>query len=98
MKIRNIAITLIIPPLLFACTTLKSMDKLTDKELVDKYYATDLKLYMVKRAGKDNTTDAAVGMTGKEIEYSKRELEKINKLERKLETMRQELIKRGYMP
>ena len=74
------------------------MDKLTDKELVDKYYATDLKLYMVKRAGKDNTTDAAVGMTDKEIEYSKRDLEKINKLERKLETMRQELIKRGYMP
>ena len=49
MKIRNMLLVLI-PVLLFACTALKPVEKLTDKELVDRYYKIDLQIYMVKRA------------------------------------------------
>ena len=58
MKVKTIKtiIFLLIPALLFACTALKPVDKLSDQELIDKYYATDLELYMVKGpSGKGNT-------------------------------------------
>lgn len=78
-----------IPFLLFACSTLKSVEDLTDKELVDKYYETDLKLYMAKRA---------IGSHPTNTNLSKEYTTKISKIERKLEIMRQELVKRGYIP
>ncbi len=88
------------PSLLFACTALKPVEKLTDKELIDKYYETDLKLYMVKRTGRGYTTDLKPSSehVGKGIEYSKNDLDKIRKFEKQLEVMRQELIKREYIP
>ncbi len=89
---KTIIITLI-PVLLFACSTLKSVETLSDKELVDKYYKTDLKLYMVKRAGSGYSTSPRPPK-----EYVGKGNNKISKLERKLEIMRQELIRRGYIP
>ncbi len=75
------------PLLLFACTALKPVDKLTDKELIDRYYKTDLNLYMVKRASGSTASD-----------YSSNDAEKIKKIEDKLTIMKQEMNKRGYMP
>lgn len=89
------------PFLLFACSALKPVEKLSDKDLIDKYYKTDLKIYMVRRdSGIDYTTksDQPKGSVGKELEYSSRDSDKISKLEKKLEVMRQELIRRGYIP
>jgi hypothetical protein len=89
---KNIIIVLI-PFLLFACSTLKPVENLTDKELVDKYYETDLKLYMAKRDGGGYSTNPSLSK-----EYTSKENNKISKIERKLEIMRQELIQRGYIP
>jgi hypothetical protein len=86
-------IIILMPFLLFACSTLKPVEKLTDKELVDRYYETDLKLYMVKRSGSGHITN-----TSPSKEYDGEENNKTRKLERKLEIMRQELIRRGYIP
>ncbi len=86
-------IIVLIPFLLFACSALKPVEKLSDKELVDKYYGTDLKLYMAKRAGNSNTANLNPSNN-----YDGKENNKISKLERKLEIMKQELIRRGYIP
>jgi hypothetical protein len=86
-------ISVLIPFLLFACSALKPVEKLSDKELVDKYYGTDLKLYMAKRAGNSNTANLNPSNN-----YDGKENNKISKLERKLEIMKQELIRRGYIP
>ena len=91
--IKKTIIIALIPILLFACSTLKSVEKLSDKELVDKYYKTDLKLYMTKRAGSGYSTNPSHSK-----EYVGKGNNKISKLERKLEIMRQELIRRGYIP
>lgn len=98
MKIKDM-ILFFIPVLLFACTALKPVEKLTDKELIDRYYKTDLNLYMMKRAAaKSNPTSYAgeAGNTGSS--YSSRDIEKIIKIESKLAIMKQEMNKRGYMP
>ncbi|GAX60748.1 hypothetical protein SCALIN_C14_0011 [Candidatus Scalindua japonica] len=86
MKLRNILLILI-PLLLFACTALKPVDKLTDEELIDRYYKTDLNLYMVKRASGSTESD-----------YSSNDADKIKKIEDRLTIMKQEMNKRGYMP
>ncbi len=91
--IKKTIIIALIPILLFACSTLKSVEKLSDKELVDKYYKTDLKLYMAKRPGSGYSTNSIPSK-----EYVGKGNNKISNLERKLEIMRQELIKRGYIP
>ncbi len=89
------------PALLFACTTLKPVTELTDKELIDRYYKIDLELYMVKRDASKTKNDKI----GRPIEsglqqsiYSNREAEKIKKIEDKLAVMKRELLKRGFMP
>ncbi len=81
------------PFILFACSALKPVEKLSDKELVDKYYKTDLKLYMAKRPGGGYSTSPSPSK-----EYVGKGNNKTSKLERKLEVMRQELIRRGYIP
>jgi hypothetical protein len=54
---------------------------------------------MVKRAGKSNPTPANPGEYGNTgSSYSGRDINKIKKLEEKLGVVRQELIKRGYIP
>ncbi len=90
--IKKTIIIALIPILLSACSTLKSVEKLSDKELVDKYYKTDLKLYMAKRAGSGYPTNPPPK------EYVGKENNKISKIEKQLEVMRQELIRRGYIP
>jgi len=98
MKKRNM-ILILMPVLLFACTALKPVEKLTDKELIDRYYKTDLNLYMVKReAAKSNLSNYSgiSGNTGSG--YSGRDAEKIKRIEGKLAIMKQEMNKRGYMP
>ena len=77
----------LMPVLLFACTALKPMGELTDKELIDRYYKVDLELYMVKRAS-DGTGDGNIS----------KDAEKIKKIEDKLTVMKHELNIRGYMP
>lgn len=87
------------PVLLFACTALTPVEKLTDNELADRYDKIDLQIYMAKHASsKDNPAKypSVSGSTGSN--YSSRDTEKIKKLEEKLMVVRQELIKRGYMP
>ncbi len=81
------------PFILFACSVLKPVEKLSDKELVDKYYKTDLKLYMTKRAGSGYSTSPSP-----QKEYVGKGNNKISKIEKQLEVMRQELIRRGYIP
>ncbi len=89
----------LVPVLLFACTALKPVEKLTDKELVDRYYKTDLNLYMVKRAASKSNPSNYSGVTGSgESGYSNKDSEKIKKIEGKLAIMKQEMNKRGYMP
>ncbi len=96
MKIRNMMLVLI-PILLFACTAMKPVEKLTDKELIDRYYKIDLNLYMVKRdAVKSNPPSGVSGNA--ESGYSKRDAEKIKGIEDKLTIMKLEMNKRGYMP
>ncbi len=99
--IKKIIVIVLMPVLLFACTTLKSVEKLTDKELAERYDKIDIYIYMVKRdAGKTNPAKpgytGGYGSTGSG--YSSKDIEKIKKIEEKLNVMRQELIKRGYMP
>ncbi len=94
-------IIILVPVLLFACTALKPVESLSDQELIDKYYATDLDLYMVKgSSGKGNTNfpKPSSGDSIEGYETKKKGSSKIYKLEQKLEVMRQELLKRGYMP
>ncbi len=98
MKIKNMLLFLI-PVLLFACTALKPVEKLTDKELIDRYYKTDLDLYMVKSAAAKSNPSSASDVSGNTgSSYSRSETEKVKKLEDKLAIMKQEMNKRGYMP
>ena len=98
MKIRN-TLLLLIPVLLLACTALKPVGKLTDKELVDRYYKTDLNLYMVKRAASKSNPSSYSGVSGGAGSgYSSKDAEKIKKIEDKLLIMKQEMNRRGYMP
>ncbi|MFQ5454097.1 MAG: hypothetical protein ACE5D6_07910 [Candidatus Zixiibacteriota bacterium] len=98
MKIRNMLLVLM-PVLLFACTALKPVEKLTDNELADRYDQIDLQIYMVKHAASKDTPAKYPGVSGSSGSgYSNRDIEKIKKLEEKLRVVRQELIKRGYMP
>ncbi|HJO55967.1 MAG TPA: hypothetical protein QF423_04785 [Candidatus Scalindua sp.] len=98
MKIRN-TLLLLIPVLLLACTALKPVGKLTDKELVDRYYKTDLNLYMVKRAASKSNPSNYSGASGSVGSgYSSKDAEKIKKIEDKLLIMKQEMNRRGYMP
>jgi hypothetical protein len=100
MNIR-ILIIVLIPVMLFACTTLKPVEELTDKELIDKYYKVDLNLYMVKRDAKKTKLDKighSIASGSPQSGYSSRDVEKIKKIEDKLTVMKQELLKRGYMP
>ncbi len=90
---------ILLPVLLFACTALKPVEKLTDKELVDRYYKTDLNLYMVKRAASKSSSSNNPGVvSGAGSGYSSRDSEKIKNIEAKLAIMKQEMNKRGYMP
>ncbi len=90
-------ILVLMPILLFACTAMKPVEKLTDKELIDRYYKIDLNLYMVKRdAAKSNPSSGESGNTGSG--YSSRDAKKIKEIEDKLTIMKLELNKRGYMP
>lgn len=103
MKVKTIKtiIVILIPTLLLACTALKSVDKLSDQELIDRYYATDLDLYMVKRPSVKGNTDLSISSSGDSVNdhvMKQKNSAKINKLEQRLEVMRQELLKRGYMP
>ena len=96
---KKIIVTILLPVFLFACTALKPVEKLTDEELADRYDKIDLQIYMVKRAGKSNPTPANPGRYGNTgSSYSGWDIEKIKKLEEKLEVVRQELLKRGYIP
>ncbi len=98
MKIRNMILVLI-PVLLFACTTIKPVEKLTDDELADRYDKIDLQIYMVKHAASKDNPAKYPGVSGSaESGYSNGDIKKIKKLEEKLMVVRQELIKRGYMP
>ncbi len=98
MKIRNVLLFLI-PVLLFACTTLKPVEKLTDDELADRYDKIDLQIYMVKRSASKSNPSSYPGVSGSTGSgYSSSDSQKIKKLEEKLRVVRQELVKRGYMP
>ncbi len=98
MKIKNMLLFLI-PVLLFACTTLKSVEKLTDNELADRYDKIDLQIYMVKQSASKSNPAKYSGVSGSAGSgYSSGDIKKIEKLEEKLKVVRQELIKRGYMP
>lgn len=84
---------------LFACVALKPVEKLTDEELADRYDKIDLQIYMVKRAAsKDNPAKYPGGSGSSQSSYSGSDIKKIKKLEEKLGVVRQELIKRGYIP
>ncbi len=97
MKTIKTITVLCIPTLLFACTALKPVEKLSDKELIDRYYAKDLELYMVKSSSeKGNTSDLSSRI--EDHQTKQKGSSKIKKLEQRLEVMRQELLKRGYMP
>jgi hypothetical protein len=91
---KRIIVIVLMPVLLFACTAFKPVGKLTDKELIDKYYKTDLDLYMVKRDAEKTNLSKPGGAGG----YGSRDAEKIKKIEDKLAIMEQELNKRGYIP
>jgi hypothetical protein len=94
MKIRNMLLVLI-PVLLFACTALKPVEKLADDELADRYDKIDLQIYMVKHAASTDNPAKYPGVSGS---AGSGDIKKIKKLEEKLRVVRQELIKRGYMP
>ena len=96
---KKIIVTILLPIFLFACTALKPVEKLTDVELADRYDKIDLQIYMVKRAAsKDNPAKYPNGSGSSESGYSNGDIKKIKKLEEKLGVVRQELIKRGYIP
>ena len=88
-------ILVLIPVLLFACTVIKPVEKLTDDELADRYDKIDLQIYMVKHAASKDNPAKYPGVSGN---AGSGDIKKIKKLEEKLEVVRQELIKRGYMP
>ena len=85
----------LIPVLLFACTAIKPVEKLTDNELADRYDKIDLQIYMVKHAASKDNPAKYPGVSGS---AGNGDIKKIEKLEEKLGVVRQELIKRGYMP
>ena len=85
----------LIPVLLFACTAIKPVEKLTDNELADRYDKIDLQIYMVKHAASKDNPAKYPGVSGS---VGNGDIKKIEKLEEKLGVVRQELIKRGYMP
>ena len=96
---KKIIVTILLPIFLFACTALKPVEKLTDDELADRYDKIDLQIYMVKRAAsKDNPAKYPNGSGSSESDYSNGDIKKIKKLKEKLGVVRQELIKRGYIP
>ena len=96
---KKIIVTILLPVFLFACVALKPVEKLTDEELADRYDKIDLQIYMVKRAGKSKPTSAIPGGSGNTgSNYSGGDIKKIKKLEANLEVVRQELVKRGYIP
>jgi hypothetical protein len=98
MKIRNMLLALV-PVLLFACTALTPVEKLTDNELADRYDKIDLQIYMVKHAASKDNPAKYPGVSGSMGSgHSNGDIKKINNLEEKLSVVRQELIKRGYMP
>ena len=94
---KKIIVTILLPVFLFACVALKPVEKLTDEELADRYDKIDLQIYMVKRAGKSNPGGS--GNTGSSYSGGDiKKIKKIKKLEERLEVVRQELVKRGYIP
>lgn len=98
---KRIFIIVTLPILLFACATLKPVEELTDKELIDKYYKTDLNLYMAKRdaaKAKHDKIEYSLASGSSQSGYSNSDMEKLKKIEDKLAVMKQELLKRGYMP
>jgi len=98
MKIRNMLLALI-PVLLFACTALTPVEKLNDNELADRYDKIDLQIYMVKHAASKDNPAKYSGVSGSMASgHSNGDIKKIKNLEEKLRVVRQELIKRGYMP
>ena len=95
---KKIIVTILLPVFLFACVALKPVEKLTDEELADRYDKIDLHIYMVKRAAKDNPAKSPSGSGSSQSGYSNGDIKKIKKLEANLEVVRQELVKRGYIP
>jgi len=96
---KKIIVTILLPVFLFACVALKPVEKLTDEELADRYDKIDLQIYMVKRAAsKDNPAKYPSGSGSLQSSYSSGDIKKIKKLEANLEVVRQELVKRGYIP
>ncbi|MDV5121790.1 MAG: hypothetical protein R2549_06940 [Candidatus Scalindua sp.] len=96
---KKIIVTILLPVFLFACVALKPVEKLTDEELADRYDKIDLQIYMVKRAAsKDNPSKYTGGSGSLQSSYSSGDIKKIKKLEAKLKVVRQELVKRGYIP
>ena len=96
---KKIIVTILLPVFLFACVALKPVEKLTDEELADRYDKIDLQIYMVKRvASKDNPSKYTGGSGSLQSSYSSGDIKKIKKLEAELEVVRQELVKRGYIP
>ncbi len=92
-------ILVLIPVLLFACTVIKPVEKLTDDELADRYDKIDLQIYMVKHAASKSNPSKYPGVSGSSGGgYSSGDIKKIEKLEEKQQIVRQELINRGYMP
>ncbi len=87
------------PVLLFACAAFGPVEKMTDVELADRYDKIDLQIYMVKKAASKDNLEKHTGVSGStESGYSASDVKKIKKLEEKLMVVKQELIKRGYMP
>ena len=96
---KKIIVAILLPVFLFACTVLKPVEKLTDEELADRYDKIDLQIYMVKRAAsKNNQAKYPSGSGSSHSGYGNCDVKKIKKLEEKLGVVRQELIKRGYIP
>ena len=96
---KKIIVTILLPVFLFACVALKPVEKLTDEELADRYDKIDLQIYMVKRAAsKDNPSKYTGGSGSLQSSYSSGDIKKIKKLEAELEVVKQELVKRGYIP
>ncbi|MFQ5688100.1 MAG: hypothetical protein ACE5GV_15740 [Candidatus Scalindua sp.] len=96
---KKIIVIILLPVFLFACIALKPVEKLTDEELADRHDKIDLQIYMVKRAAsKNNPARYPSGSGSSESGYSNGDIKKIKKLEEKLKVVRQELIKRGYIP
>ncbi len=96
---KKIIVTILLPVFLFACVALKPVEKLTDGELADRYHQIGLQIYMVKSdASKDNPSKYTGGSGSLQSSYSSGDIKKIKKLEAELEVVKQELVKRGYIP